>query len=154
MALLTVHIVRTCQLRSRLTFFHKSKDMSCIPHHSIPEVAEVPHETESWGSNSECEAMASEQADFPLSLSPSPKCSTRAGSPVEFMRRDLCYVSFGLDDILFTTASDSEDYGTSVADALPLCGQEAQPLVAYTELTYVCSHTVEKLNLDWPEHVQ
>ncbi len=47
-------------------------------------------------------------------------------SPVEFLH-DFLFpsprahdtVSFGLDDILHTAASDSEDFGPALADALP-----------------------------------
>ncbi len=47
-------------------------------------------------------------------------------SPVEFLHdflfpspRARDTVSFGLDDILHTAASDSEDFGPALADALP-----------------------------------
>ncbi len=43
-------------------------------------------------------------------------------------------VSFGLDDILLTAASDSEDFGPALADALLPSGQEARPSAAYSEL--------------------
>ncbi len=42
--------------------------------------------------------------------------------------------SFGLDDILLTAASDSEDFGPVLEDALPHSGQEARPSTAYSEL--------------------
>ncbi len=60
-------------------------------------------------------------------------------------------VSFGLDDILLTAASDSEDFGPALADALPPSGQEARPSAAYSELMDVLSRTIEKLSLDWPD---
>ncbi len=60
-------------------------------------------------------------------------------------------VSFGLDDILLTAASDSEDFGPALADALPPCGQEARPSAAYSELVDVLSRATEKLSLDWPD---
>ncbi len=44
-------------------------------------------------------------------------------------------VSFGLDDILLTAASDSEDFGPALVDALPPSGQEARPSAAYSELS-------------------
>ncbi len=82
----------------------------------------------------------------------------RANSPVEFVH-DYLYlspgardtVSFGLDDILLTAASDSEDFGPALADVLPLSGKEAWPSVAYSELMDVLSRATEKLSLDWPD---
>ncbi len=72
-------------------------------------------------------------------------------------RRIICFlarghvikVSFGIDDVLLTAASDSEDFGPSLADALPLSGQEARPSPAYSELVDVLSRATEKLSLDW-----
>ncbi len=58
-------------------------------------------------------------------------------------------VSFGVDDALLTAASDSVDFGPSLADALPLSGQEARPSPAYSELVDVLSRATEKLSLDW-----
>ncbi len=59
-------------------------------------------------------------------------------------------VSFGID-VLLIAASDSEDFGPSLADALPLSGQEARPSPAYSELVDVLSRATEKLALDWTE---
>ncbi len=77
----------------------------------------------------------------------------RANSPVVFMQDYLfpspraCYtVSFGMDYVLLTAASDSEDFGPSLADALPLSGQEAWPSPAYSELMDVLSRAAEKLS--------
>ncbi len=61
------------------------------------------------------------------------------------------FVSFGLDDILHTSASDSEDFGPALADALPPSGQEARPSAAYSELVDVLRSATEKLALDWPD---
>ncbi len=61
------------------------------------------------------------------------------------------FVSFGLDDVLHTAASDSEDFGPALADALPPSGQEAWPSAAYSELVDVLSRATEKLALDWPD---
>ncbi len=61
------------------------------------------------------------------------------------------FVSFGLDDILHTAASDSKDFGPALADALPPSGQEARPSAAYSELVDVLSRATEKLALDWPD---
>ncbi len=65
-------------------------------------------------------------------------------SPVKFLHdflfprpRARDTVSFGLDDILHTAASDSEDFGPALADALPPSGQEARPSAAYSELVDV-----------------
>ncbi len=60
-------------------------------------------------------------------------------------------VSFGLDDILLTAASDSEDFGPALEDALPPSGQEARPYAAYSELVDMLSRATEKLSLDWPD---
>ncbi len=60
-------------------------------------------------------------------------------------------VSFRLDDILLTAASDSEDFGPALADALLPSGQEARPSAAYSELVDVLSRATEKLALDWPD---
>ncbi len=110
----------------------------------------------SLGSDVELEEMGvrSRQASPFLSLPPD---RARANSPVEFLpdfqfpspkARD--FVSFGLDDILHMAASDSEDFGPALADALPPSGQEARPSAAYSELVDVLSRATEKLALDWP----
>ncbi len=39
-------------------------------------------------------------------------------------------VSFGLDDVLFTAASDSEDFGPALTDSLPPSGQEVRPTLS------------------------
>ncbi len=103
-------------------------------------------------SEAELEAMECEQ--FSLSLPPSPRCH-RGNSPVQFSRgciapnpeaRDT--VSFGLKDILYTAASDSEDFVAASLDVLPPSGQEARPSPAYTELVEVLAHACERLSLD------
>ncbi len=101
--------------------------------------------------------MESEQTGLAFSLPPSPE-RVRANSPVELLHdflfpspRARDTVSFGLDDILHTAASDSEDFGPALADALPPSGQEARPSVAYSELVDVLSRATEKLALDWPD---
>ncbi len=114
----------------------------------------APHEI--WVSDVELEEMESEQTGLAFSLPPSPE-HARANSPVEFLHDFLFpspkardFVSFGLDDVLHTAASDSEDFGPALADALPPSGQEARPSVAYSELVDVLSRATEKLALDWP----
>ncbi len=74
--------------------------------------------------------MESEQTSLAFSLPSSPE-RVRANSPVEFPHDYLFLsprardtVSFGLDDILQTAASDSEDFGPALADAFPPSGQE------------------------------
>ncbi len=101
--------------------------------------------------------MESEQTGLAFSLPPSPE-RARVNSPVEFLHDFLFpspkahdFVSFGLDDVLHTAASDSEDFGPALADALPPSGQEAQPSAAYSELVDVLSRATEKLALDWPD---
>ncbi len=96
-----------------------------------------------------------EWAERPRLFSPS---LTGACAPVEFTH-DYLYpspgardtVSFGLDDILLTAASDTEDFGPALANALPLSGQEARPSAAYSKLVDVLSRATEKLSLDWPD---
>ncbi len=101
--------------------------------------------------------MESEQTGLAFSLPPSPE-RVCANSPVKFAHDNLLpsprardTVSFGLDDILQTAASDSEDLGPALADALPPGGQEARPSAAYSELVDVLSCATEKLALDWPD---
>ncbi len=114
-------------------------------------------ESATWGSDVELEAMESEQKGLAFSLPLSPE-HVRANSPVEFAH-DYLYpspeahdtISFRLDDVLLTAASDSEDFGPALADAFPPSGQEARPSAAYSELVDVLSCTTEKLSLDWPD---
>ncbi len=101
--------------------------------------------------------MESEQTGLAFSLPLSPE-HVRVNSPVEFAH-DYLYpspeardtVSFGLDDVLPTAASDSEDFGTVLAAALPPSGQEAQSSAAYSEDVDVLSRATAKLTLDWPD---
>ncbi len=139
-------------LRARLMVFDRGS--AVLPHCTTPE-ASFLREAAAWSSEAELEAMASEQ--FSLSLPPSPE-RHRANSPVQFSRGYLApspevrdTVSFGLEDILYTAASDSEDFGAALLDVLPPSGQEAWPSPAYTELEEVLARTTEKLSLDWPD---
>ncbi len=92
-----------------------------------------------------------------LSLPLSPE-HVQASSPVEFPH-DYLYpspeahdtVSFGLEDVLFTAASDSQDFGPALTDALMPSGQAARPSAAYSELVDVLSRATEKLSIDWPD---
>lgn len=77
--------------------------------------------------------MESKQTGLALSLTLSPE-HARASSPVKFSHDYLCpspeahgAVSFGLDYVLYTAVSDSEDFGPTSADALLPGGQEAWP---------------------------
>ncbi len=95
------------------------------------------------------------ESEHVLPLSPE---NVRVNSPVEFVHNYLYpspeardSVSFRLDDVLLTAASDSEDFGPVLADALPPSSQEARPSAAYTELVDVLSRATEKLSLDWPD---
>ncbi len=124
---------------------------------AVSREAAASRRAASWGSDVELEEMESEQTGLAFSLPPSPD-RARANSPVEFLpdfqfpspkARDV--VSFGLDDILHTAASDSEDFGPALADALPPSGQEARPSAAYSELVDVLLRATEKLALDWPD---
>ncbi len=146
--------LRIKTLRSRLEVFEK--ESSVFPRRA-PEASAASRESTTWGSDVELKAMESEQTGLAFSLPPSPE-HVHVNSPVEFAH-DYRYpspgahdtVSFGLDDILLAAASDSEDFGPALADALPPIGQEAQPSAAYSELVDVLSHATEKLSLDWPD---
>ncbi len=60
-------------------------------------------------------------------------------------------VSFGLEYILYTVASEPEDFGAASLDVLPPSDQEVRPSPAHTELVDVLAHATEKLRLDWPD---
>ncbi len=96
--------------------------------------------------------MESEQ--FSLSLPPSPGRHS-ANSLVQFSRSCLApspeardTVSFGLEYILYTVASEPEDFGAASLDVLPPSDQEVRPSPAHTELVDVLAHATEKLRLD------
>ncbi len=130
------------------------KESSIFPRRA-PGTSAASREATTWGSDVELEEMESEQTGLAFSLPPSPE-RVRVNSPVEFVH-DFLFPSprardtFGLDDILHTAASDSEDFGPAQADALPPSGQEARPSAAYSELVDVLSRATEKLALDWPD---
>ncbi len=158
--MLTVWKCKICEdfrlitLRSRLE--DCERESSIFPRHASSTSA-APREIAAWGSDVELEEMESEQTGLAFSLPPSPE-RVRVNSPVEFLHdflfpspRARDTVSFGLDDILHTAASDSEDFGTALADAHPPSGQEARPSAAYSELVDVLSRATEKLALDWPD---
>ncbi len=95
--------------------------------------------------------MESEQTGLAFSLPRIRANSFRTNSPVEFLHDFLFpspkardFVSFGLDDVLHTAASDSEDFGPALTDALQPSGQEARPSAAYSELVDVLSRATEK----------
>ncbi len=101
--------------------------------------------------------MKSEQIGLAFSLPPSPE-RVCVNSPVEFTQdylfpspRARDSVSFGIDDVLLTVASDSVVFGPVLVDALTLSSQDARPSPAYSELVDVLSRTTEKLALDWPD---
>ncbi len=129
------------------------KESSIFPRRA-PEASAASRESVTWGSDVELEEMESEQTALAFFLPPSPE-RVCVNSPVEFAHdyffpspRARDTVSFGLDDILQTAASD---FGPALADALPPSGQEAWPSAAYSELMDVLSHATEKLALDWPD---
>ncbi len=139
-------------LRARLAVF--DRESAVLHHRAAPEATSL-REATAWSSDVELEAMESEQ--FSLSLPPSPGRHS-VNSPVQFSRGCLApspeardAVSFGLEDILYTAASNSEDFGAASLDALPPSGQEARPSPAYTELMDVLARATEKLSLDWPD---
>ncbi len=146
--------LRLKTLRSRLEVLEK--ESSVFPRRA-PEASAASREPATWGSDVELEEMESEQTGLAFSLPPSAE-HVCANLPVEFEHEYLYpspgardTVSFGLDDILLTAASDSEDFGPALADALPPSGQEARPSAAYSELMDMLSRATEKLALDWPD---
>ncbi len=151
---------RLITLRSRLEDYERESSIfpRCASSTSAaPREIAASRRAASWGSDVELEEMESEQTGLAFSLPPSPE-RARANSPVEFLPDFLFpspkardFVSFGLDDVLHTAASDSEDFGPVLADALPPSGQEARPSAAYSELVDVLSRATEKLALDWPD---
>ncbi len=145
------HLKSLC---TRLAVFER--ESSVFPHRA-PEAAEAFREFATWGSDVQLEAMESEQTGlaFSVPLSLEHVC---VNSLVEFTHKYLCpspeardTVSSGLDYVLFTAASDSEDSGPALAYALPLSGQEAQPSATYSELMDMLSRATEKLSIDWPD---
>ncbi len=139
-------------VRAKLAFF--DWESAVLPHCAAPEASSLCKAT-AWSSDAELEAMKSEQ--FSLSLSPSPGCY-HGNSPVQFSRGCLApslearwAVSFGLEDVLYTAASDSEDFRAASLDVLTPSGQEAWPSPAYTELVDVLACATEKLRLVWPD---
>ncbi len=101
---------RLITLRSRLEACEK--ESSIFPRRA-PGTSAASREATTWGSDVELEEMESEQTGLAFSLPPSPE-RVRANSPVEFTQdylfpspRARDTVSFGLDDILHTAASDS-----------------------------------------------
>ncbi len=151
---------RLITLRSRLEDYERESSKfsrRASSTNAPPREIAASRRAASWGSDVELEEMESEQTGLAFSLPPSPD-RARANSPVEFLPDFLFpspkardFVSFGLDDILHTAASDSEDFGPALADALPPSGQEARPSAAYSELVDVLSRATEKLALDWPD---
>ncbi len=146
--------IRLRTLSSRLEIFENE---SCVFPRRAPEAFAPLRESATWCSDVELEAMESEQMGLAFSLPLSPE-NVRTNSLVEFAHyylypspeaRDT--VSFGLDDVLLTAASDSEDFGPALADAFLHGGQESQPSAAYSELMDVLSRATEKLSLDWPD---
>ncbi len=104
--------------------------------------ASASREAATWGSDVKLEEMESEQTGLAFSLPPSPE-RVRVNSPVEFMQdylfpspRARDTDSFGIDDVLLIAASNSEDFGPILADALTLSGQEARP----TPNSWTCFH--------------
>ncbi len=139
-------------LRARLVVF--DRESAILPRRTAPEASSL-REAAPWSLDAELEAMESEQ--FSLSLPPLPGLYC-ANSPVQFSHSCLApspeareAVSFGLEDILYTAASDSEDFGAMSLDVLPPSVQEARPSPAYTELVDVLACATEKLSLDWPD---
>ncbi len=125
--------------RSRGVSYHSQDGQygGCVPHKpprrfKVAYPGQASRRAASWGSDVELEEMESEQTGLAFSLPSSPE-RARANSPVEFLHDFLFpspkardFVSFGLDDVLHTAASDYEDFGPALADALPPSGQEAR----------------------------
>ncbi len=121
-------------LRSRLEVFER--ESSVFPCHA-PEASADFHVM--WSSR---QWRTSRRASPFLSLC---YLSTCTNFPVEFVHEYLYpspeardAVSFRLDDVLFTAASDSEDVGPALANALPPSGQEARPSARARGCTFAC----------------
>ncbi len=132
--------LRLRTLRSRLEVFEK--ESSVFPRRA-PEASAALRESATWGPDVELEAMESEQTGLAFSL-PLSSEHVRANPTVEIAHNYLYpspeardTVSFGLDDVLLTAASDFEDFGPALADAFPPSGQEVRPSAAYSELVDV-----------------
>ncbi len=141
-------------LPSRLEVFER--ESSVFPRRA-PEASAALSESATWGSDVELEAMESKQTGLALSHPLSPE-HMRANSLVKFTHEYLYpspearnAISFGLDDILFTTASDYEDLGPDLADPIPASVKEARPSAAYSEFVDVFSHATEILSIDCPD---
>ncbi len=124
---------RLITLRSRLEDCERESSISSHRASSTsaaPREIAASREATTWGSDVELEEIESEQTGLAL-FSPE---RVRANSPVEFLHdflfpspRARDTVSFGLDDILHTAASD---FGPALADALPPSGQETWPTLS------------------------
>ncbi len=148
---------RLITLRSRLE--DCERESSIFPRRAsstsaAPREIAASREAATWGSSLRRWRVSRQASPF-LSRA---RARVHANSPVEFLHdflfpspRARDTVSFGLDDILHTAASDSEDFGPALTDALPPSGQEARPSAAYSELVDVLSRATEKLALDWPD---
>lgn len=111
--LLTALTVRISLEDAALVFL---KADSYTPCHSVFEVGGLIANASLWKMNIQ---------DSPF-LSHSPECNTCINSPVEFIQQELRFspeacnaVSFGLDNVLLTVASNTEEDGMASADALP-----------------------------------
>ncbi|KAL1261660.1 hypothetical protein QQF64_006925 [Cirrhinus molitorella] len=120
----------------------ENRESSVSSCRAAPEASSL-REAAAWSTETELEAMESDQLN-PLSFPSSPE-RRGAVSPVEFSCGCLAptpearnLVSFRMEDILFTAASDSEDFGADSLDALPP-----------SELVDVLARATEKLSLDW-----
>ncbi|KAF4106989.1 hypothetical protein G5714_012979 [Onychostoma macrolepis] len=129
----------------KLTVF--DRESAVLPCRAAPEASSL-RGAAAWSLDVELEAMESEQCSLSLPPSPGRHCMN---SPVQFSHGCLApspeardAVSFGLEDILHTVASDSEDFGAASLNVLP-------PSPAYTELVDVLARATEKLSLDWPD---
>ncbi len=142
-----VHFVRTSVSKpSALGLRFLKGSLLFFPRHA-PEASAALRESATWCSDVELEAMESGQTGLALSLPLSPE-HVRANSPAEFAYESLYpslearnAVSFGLDDVLFTAASDSEDFGPALADAIP---PSCQHSAAYSEFVDVLSHATNR----------
>ncbi len=141
-------------LRSRLEDYER--ESSNFSRHASstnapPREIAASRRAASWGSDVELEEMESGQTGLAFSSLP---IAHVPNSPVEFLpdfqfpspkARD--FVSFGLDDILHTAASDSEDFGPASADALPPNGKR-RGLQRPTPSSWTCFRAPPK-SLRW-----
>lgn len=134
------------------SFCGKKGDQSPL-HPSVSEVVEGTHETDPWGSDVDPEVMESKLTEYPLSLSLTLSCQPYFSSWIRawwavYQPESIRAVSFGFEEILFTIASDSEEFGDCLFNAFPVVrryGLLSPSHPSLRKLTEVVSCVVDRL---------